>query len=116
MRDLQQCTRCGIVIDTGLDDVDSFEVIELDSGTISVVCEGCITGQERQLMDEGEPLLSGGLPPPVPPSLLGARGRCSSGTKSHASEPVPGGLSVTSRSRTTGGGQGAMGACLMTFS
>jgi hypothetical protein len=53
MRDLEQCVRCGKVIDTELDDVDDFEAIELDSGRVGVVCGGCLTGAEVQAMDEG---------------------------------------------------------------
>lgn len=52
MRALEQCARCGDVIDTELDDVDDFEAIELESGEVGIVCTRCITGAERQAMDE----------------------------------------------------------------
>ena len=52
MRQLDQCVRCGQVIDMELDDVSDFEAIELDDGRVGIVCSRCLTGAEVQALDE----------------------------------------------------------------
>jgi len=63
MRELVQCVRCGTVIDTELDDADDFEAIELEDGTIGTVCTNCLTGAERQALDEDALATHSGLGP-----------------------------------------------------
>jgi hypothetical protein len=52
MRALEQCVRCGKVIDTELDHADDFEAIELDDGETGTVCADCLTGGEGKALDE----------------------------------------------------------------